>query len=352
MRACPSADVPHSVSPHPIPISESAALAAIDWFVELQSEHITPAIRQQWQAWRDAHPDHERAWQRIAAVQGTLNIAASPVNATIAHAALTVRGSARRKQAVRLLGVIFFAGTSCWVIQRQPAWRAWHADFDTAVGQQKTLYLEDGTELVLNTSTAVNLYFNDRERRIELIRGEILVTTAKDSHAVARPFLVDSREGRMQALGTVFSVQELDDNVRLAVFDGAVQVWPKRMSDQSLVVHAGEQLQFAATSLPAVVAADKAVIAWKDNMLIVKGMRLDDFLRELNRYSTATLVCDDSVAQLRISGSYPLHNIDTIVETLSAMLALRVEKIRRLWGTESVRFSLPERTTVQHALNG
>jgi transmembrane sensor len=339
---------PAHSEPARITIPESAAIAAVDWFVELQSGHITPAVRTQWLAWRNAHPDHERAWQRIETVRGTLSGAASPVKAAIAHAALSARGSARRKQAVKVLGVLFFIGAGTWVAERQT--QAWRADFRTVVGQQKTLYLQDGTELVLNTDTAVNLYFNDKERRIALLSGEILITTAKDTKAANRPFLVDTPRGRMQALGTVFSVREQDATTHLAVFEGAVEVWPKRLSGKSVVVSAGEQMHFTTTDMSALSAADTVSIAWKDNMLVVKDMRLDAFLQTLARYSEAGLSCDPSVADLRVSGSYPLHNIDTIVDTLSAMLGLHVEEVSRFWGGMSIRFGKPVRQAGHVAL--
>jgi transmembrane sensor len=341
VRACPSADVPHPVSPHPIPISESAALAAIDWFVEFQSGKMSAAMRDDWQAWRDASADNERAWQRIQSVRGTFETASAPIKSTIAHAALTARGSARRKQAVKALSVLFVVGVTGWSVQRQTFWQAWHADVHTEIGQQKTLTLDDGTQLVLNTDTAVNVYFNGQERRIALIKGEILITTAQDNYITTRPFLVDTPHGRMQALGTVFSVREQDDETRLAVFDGAVQVWPAHMSGQSVVVRAGEQIGFTTNNMTQLSRADDASIAWKDNMLVVKDMRLDDFLQALGRYTDAGLSCDTNVATLRVSGSYPLQDISTIVDTVSAMLGLHVQTVTRFWGGTAIRFGQP-----------
>lgn len=324
-----------------LPIPESAAMAAVDWFVELQSAHVSAVTRSQWLAWRNAHPDHERAWQRIESVRGTLGSAGSPVKSTIAHAALTARGSSRRKQAIKVLSVLLFTGSIGWLAERQTPWQKWRADLQTAVGEQKTLYLDDGTQLVLNTDTAINLHFNDDERRIALMTGEVLITTGKDKRD--RPFLVDAPQGRMRALGTVFSVREEDGITSLAVFDGAVEVWPSRLAGQSLVVHAGQQVSFTDKALMPLAAANADSLAWKDNMLVVKGMRLDDFLHELQRYSNATLSCETAIASRSVSGSYPLENIDTIVETLSAMLGLHVEKIQRLWGRATIRFGTPDK---------
>ncbi|WP_234406203.1 FecR/PupR family sigma factor regulator [Methylobacillus glycogenes] len=61
--------------------------AAAEWLVELQSAEQPETLRQQWQAWRDAHPDHERAWQHIELLGEKLGGLSSP----LAHATLAPR---------------------------------------------------------------------------------------------------------------------------------------------------------------------------------------------------------------------------------------------------------------------
>jgi transmembrane sensor len=77
--------------------------------------------------------------------------------------------------------------------------QAWVADYRTAIGEQREIILADGTRLWLNTASAINVYFNARERRIQLVTGEIFIATAKDTR---RPFQVDTAQGQLRALGT------------------------------------------------------------------------------------------------------------------------------------------------------
>ncbi len=57
--------------------------------------------------------------------------------------------------------------------------------YSTGVGEQRTIKLEDGSTIALNTDTAVRVELTDRMRRVSLLRGEALFNVAKDP---TRPF--------------------------------------------------------------------------------------------------------------------------------------------------------------------
>ncbi|MES2529971.1 MAG: FecR domain-containing protein, partial [Pseudomonadota bacterium] len=116
-----------------------------------------------------------QAWQRIEAVNGRFAGQGAPATAMVAQAALAPRRSVRRRQAVQTLAVAFFAGGTAWTLQRHTPWREWTADLRTGPGERRSLTLEDGTQLVLNTRTAVDLRYGDTERRLRLLAGELLV---------------------------------------------------------------------------------------------------------------------------------------------------------------------------------
>lgn len=53
----------------------------------------------------------------------------------------------------------------------------------------------------LNSRSALDIEFDDNERRLHLRSGEILIQTAKGD---TRPFIVETEQGRLRALGTRF----------------------------------------------------------------------------------------------------------------------------------------------------
>jgi len=62
-------------------------------------------------------------------------------------------------------------------------------NYQTATGERSTYTLADGSSLMLNTGSSVDIVFDDKQRLLRLRAGEVLVQTAKDSAANPRPSL-------------------------------------------------------------------------------------------------------------------------------------------------------------------
>ncbi|MFT3666164.1 FecR domain-containing protein [Piscinibacter sp.] len=321
------------------PIAPAVARRAIEWFVELQAPEVAPALKEEWLRWRAAHPDHERAWRRIEVVNGRvfsrLGPLAEPLRAAVTHASLTPPRSPARRRAVNTLAALLFAGGATWAAHDQTRWREWVADHRTQHGERRALVLDDGTVLILNTASAVNVAYGPAERRLQLVAGEVLVTTAKEQ--AARPFLVETEHGKAQALGTRFTVRLVDGATQVAVYEGAVRITPTGGAGRSTVLQAGQHARFTAAGVGAWQPADPDGTAWTEGFIVAKGMRLADFVAELNLYSPHAITCDSAVAELRVSGSYPLDDIGKVLDALSATLSLRIETVTRFWGAQTVR---------------
>jgi transmembrane sensor len=328
-----------SEASHPIP--PDIARRAVEWLVELQSDPASDSVRLEWQRWRGEHPDNERAWRRIEAVNGKLQLLASPAASAITHATLTRPRSGKRRQVGKALAILLLVGGTTWVAEEKTPLRQWTSDYHTAVGEQRTLTLADGTRLTLNTDSAINVDFNDMERRVKLVSGEIFVATARDSRAgvargaqtAGRPFLVETAQGQLRALGTRFLVRQQMTSSRLAVFEGAVEISPRNASDRPRVLQAGQDASFTHTKITLPQPASEFDAAWTDGMIVASGMRLADFLAELNRYRPGRLSCDPALADLRVSGTYPLADTDKILESLHTTLPLEVHAFTRYWVT-------------------
>lgn len=333
--------------PEPGTVPPEVARRAVEWLVELQAGPVTEALRCEWSSWRAADPLHEQAWQRIETVNGRLAGLAAPTTAALAHAALAPRRSARRRQAVQALAVLFFGGGAAWSAHRHTPWREWTADLRTGVGERRSLRLDDGTRIVLNTGSALDLRFSATERRLRLVAGEVWIDSAQD--ALGRPLLVESVQGEALALGTRFTVRALETGTagpatEVRVFDGAVRVRPRDGDAASQVLQAGEQARFTARAVaPRSAVVEASAAAWTDGMLVARGMRLADFVAELGRYSVHPLSCDRAVADLRVSGTYPVADVDKVLETVAAMLSLEVQTVTRFWGHQVVRIGLAPR---------
>lgn len=325
-------------TPEAASLPPAVAERALEWLVELQTPTPPAATLAAWQAWRAAHPDHERAWQRIESVRGRLQVLASPVSAAIAQATLTPRHSPRRRHAIKTLAVLVFGGGAAWGMIRSQQWSAWNADLRTATGQRRTLVLEDGTQLAINSGSALDLVFDAHQRRIRLIAGELLASTGKAGGG--RPFMVETAEGVAHALGTRYRVRQLTGQTEVSVYEGAVRLVPRNPFAEALVLQAGQQARFSADAVGVVTAADQTATAWAGGFIVAHGMRLQDFLDELGRYTTDTLSCDPAAAGLRVSGSFPLADTGAVLDSVALTLGLDVQRRQRIWGARHVRLVL------------
>jgi transmembrane sensor len=316
-------------------IPPHVAERALEWLIDLQDEPVAPELIEEWHCWLNADPDHERAWQRIESINHRLQPLTAPMHAVMAQAVLAAPGSARRRQLVKSLAVLLCVGGGSWGLLNTMQWRTWNADYHTAVGEQRTLVLSDGTELILNTDSAINVQYQEHERRIRLISGELLITTAKD--ALARPFLIETAQGTAQALGTRYTVRQLAQSTAVNVYQGAVRIRPRQASQQPVVLQAGQQGRYDDQQVLNVAPADQTSPDWSKGFIVARSMRLADLIEELNRYSSTSLSCDPRIGDLRVSGSFPLNDIGKVVDTLAATLDVQAESVTRFWGGKSVR---------------
>lgn len=323
-------------------IPPDVAQRAVEWLVELQAPSLADGVHEQWRQWRAADPVHDQAWRHIEAFNGRLAGLAAPSTLTVAQAALAPRGSVRRRHAIQVLAVALFAGGAAWSGYDRLGGRAVWADARTGAGERRTLTLDDGTRVVLNTSSALDIHYGAQERLLRLVAGEVLIESGHDVQG--RPLRIETPQGRATALGTRFSVRLLGDGrTHIGVFDGAVRIQP-REGDASSVLQAGQQSHFGtATIAPPQPVREDSATAWVDGVLLARDMRLADFLAELGRYSVHPLSCDAEVADLRVSGVYPLADVDKVLENLSALLSLEIRTVTRFWGYQVVRVSLAPR---------
>lgn len=314
-------------------------MRAVEWWMELQSGNDNPAQQLALATWCAEHPDHERAWQHICNVSSRFRGLAEAggdeahSRSAAARAALTRPGTARRHASVKILATLLFAGGASWLAGEQLPWRAWSADVRTVPGERRSITLADGTRVTLNTDSAINIAFTATRRRLQLVRGEILVETGHRDGAQPRPFSVESAQGNMQPLGTRFAVRQQSSMTRLDVFEGSVRVTPFDAPSSMLVVHAGERTHFTRDKIGTVQGIGDNEAAWTEGLIVASGMRLGDFVAELDRYRAGHLSCDAAVADLRLSGTFPLNDIDRVLQTLANTLPVEVVFVTRYWGT-------------------
>lgn len=297
--------------------------AAATWYVQFQSEPPTAAQRQAWQHWVDSSPAHLAAWNQMEQVQRHLG----GLPRDVSRRALS--STQQRRQVLKLLLIVAGTGYLGWNVQQHtPLGNVW-ADYRTKVGQRRKIELADGSQVHLNTGTAIDVLFDGEQRLIRLREGEILVRTGKLGDQ--RPFFVETHEGRIKALGTRFSVRQMSGSTRIGVLEDRVSVQPGDQPKHSQVLVAGEGVDFDSQGIGAVHPYRSSEAAWINGQLIVLDAPLGEVIAELGRYRTGILQCDERAARLRVSGTFRLDSTDAVLANLQASLPLSVSYFTRYW---------------------
>jgi len=316
----------------PAAIAEEVQQQAAEWLTVLMSGEASEAEHAAWQRWRGADPEHERAWQHIDAVSQRFNGLHRSAAAQALAGTQQQAVNGKRRQLLAWLGVAAGGGL---LAAQTGAWdgvRALRADYRTATGERREVVLGDGSVLSLNTGSAVNVRFDDNRRLIELLAGEILVTSGHGAGSAA-PLVVATREGLVRALGTRFVVRQQDGVSTVEVFESAVEIRPRDSAGAPLLLAAGRGVAFSRHAPDAPHAIDAYADAWSRGQLIVDDVTLGDFLADLARYRPGVIDCAPAVAQLRLSGVFPLADTQRILNMLPNSLPVQVRSRTRYWVT-------------------
>lgn len=311
---------------------------AVEWFVLLASGSATDQDRKAWASWRAAHAAHEAEWTRIERVQGLM----LGMPAEVATTTLRRSGAPRRRHILRSIAAattVGVLGYGSWRGATSPMTAALLADARTASGEQRQITLPDGSLVTLNTATALDIRYDADWRALTLLDGEILVETAAargtSGAADPRPLVIDTRWGRVRALGTRFMLRQDDAQLTVAVLQSAVEArTPTGLTQR---VNAGQQLIVNTHGYGPLTTLSPEADAWTYGSLIVDNARLGDVVAELARYRRGHLGCDARAANLRVSGAFPVQDIDQALAALAAALPVRVDQTTRFWTNVRLR---------------
>lgn len=231
---------------------------------------------------------------------------------------------ARRRRTAGLTGLVLALSTAL-LLWWNPAWRVErHA---TAIGEHRSIALADGSQITLDTASAVRVAWHVRSREATLLQGRARFDVAHDR---LRPFTVDAGPVQVRVLGTVFDVQRRQGEVRVSVLRGLVRVQGSGQPAQPWLLHPGERLRIvgATPAQPEPVAPCDAEGAWVQGRLVFDRTPLRDALAEVQRYRSAPirLYDDGRLGRQTLSGVFDTAQTDRLLDLLPEILNAKVQR--------------------------
>lgn len=272
------------------------------------------------------------AWQQLEKLQTNLQKMPSHI-AVDSLVNLEPKINQQRRMAMRSLMLIMGTGSLGWLGYRSGLDNVIDlamAGHSSQTGEISTLNLPDGTQVILNTASAIDVEFSATERLIVLRHGEIMVQTAKtaEHREQTRPFIVQTEHGRIQALGTRFSVREFSDKIRVNVYQHSVRVTTNTGEQQLCPI--GHSVNFTAQHVFEPIN-DTDNDSWTTQMLSVNDMPLTEFVNEVSRYRIGVVRCHASLAKYHISGAFNTGDTEQIFRAIEKSFPIKINRYSRYW---------------------
>lgn len=306
------------------PQQRSIREAAAEWAVLLADDALDDGQQQVLQQWLQADARHADALafaQRTWAALGSLP-ADKPARRRALPVAPELARYPRRHARLRRWGAaaclaLLLGGLG--LNQSERLLLPLLADHRTASGEVRSLTLADGSEVTLDSASAIRLDYSAGQRRIELLAGAAIFQVAPQAD---RPFVVEAAGGSTQALGTRFVVQrEAGAGALVGVLEHAVQV---TAADQQRRLQEGDSLRYDAAGLHDAVLDLQRATSWQRGLLVFDRQPLGQVIEQLNRYRPGyILIGSDAIAQREVSGVFRLDGLDDALATLTREMQLQ-----------------------------
>jgi transmembrane sensor len=299
---------------------------AAEWLTIMQDTPLTASEQTAFNRWRALSPQHAQAWLTAQDLMGMIDAVPAEIGKTIWG-----RKRLDRRSALKALTSLLFIAPCAKLLWDE--WPSLSADYKTSVGETQKVTLADGSQVHLNTASSINVHFSATERLVHLVEGEVLVETAKGSTGQKLPpFVVQTKSGRIRALGTRFSVRQFEDRkeVRVNVYEHGVAITPASDLTETRL-HKGQTLTFTSQQASKASKLTQTTPQWVSGQLISDNMTLGDLIDEMSRYRVGILRCDPAVAHHRISGVFQLSKTDVALDIIASTLPVRVLRISPYW---------------------
>ncbi|WP_206243826.1 FecR family protein [Novosphingobium terrae] len=311
--------------PDKVPIPQDIADEAAHWFAERDSGLLTDeAALADWLA---ADPRHAQAFAEMEGLWGDLGgitvpatlRASLPVQRTPSHANDNPRRW-RLAAVAASIALVAFGAAQDWPMRLR-------ADAVTAIGERRSMALPDGSQVVLNTHSAVAFAYRADRRVVRLLRGEAAFTVAPDAR---RPFTVEANGGSTTALGTRFVIREDGAQTRVSVTQHRVKVAYAASGSAPVMLSEGRSLTYGPGRRWGVQQAINSgdADAWTQGQIVFENQPLAEVVAELGRYRPGYIrVIGGDLGQRRVSGVFSIDDPVGAVARLQHSLGLRSMQI-------------------------
>lgn len=301
------------------------------WLVRLDRGNLSDAEKDAFRAWLQAKPNRAQVFEKHLKLWGAFD----SLSLLEEVFPLKKRSSMRRNPlsltaaGMALAACLIMAVIMLYPQQQNPATQRAELSYQTAIGQQSRIVLEDGSVMTLNTDTVAKVAYSKTNRTIHLLRGEGHFEVAKNPQ---RPFTVYAGDGYVKALGTAFSVRLTESDVDILVSEGVVEVVTGKTDSttpasaqavgKKTVILSEKGAAHYSKAIEHVAYLPEKLIqkrnAWQRGKWVFEGDELADVLAEAQRYTTQQIsLADPAIGKLKVGGVFKAGDVDSLLRAIA-----------------------------------
>ena len=330
-----------SVGPEPSPRSEQAGA----WCLSIAEGPLTPEQMTEFEVWLGADALNRAAFDKALFVWEAMDPAtASSVLLDYRLDALQSLRDESASRPVRASGWRWAArAAASFLILLLASLLFLHdstISYETGTGERRVAVLPDGSRVSLDGATSLEADFSPHRRELRLLVGRAKFDVARDP---LRPFVVKAGERSVVAVGTSFTVELVQGQLRVALYEGEVAVidergdrqadrqagpQPVKRADRRLLP--GRELvlsgQHPAGAIVPITNPHRS-LAWETGQLHFDDEPLAMVVERINRHTADRFVVGDAAAaQMRVSGVFDAGDANSFVEGVTGVFPISAHR--------------------------
>ena len=292
---------------------------AADWVAQRKG-NPQPAAEEAFQRWYRESDRQAEAYDRMAAIWDAAGRTSAPADREpLNDNARSVTG--RVAIAASLLGILV-AGALVLAAGRGASTEPRPLLLASAIGEVVPYRLADGSEVVLDTASRLEVRYSPTRRRLVLLSGRARFAVADD----ARPFAVAVAGHEVVATGTTFEVSLIGAEPAVRLIEGSLEIrgvgW--RSGARQARLNAGDDVVLVRSGPPRRSKARSSDSAWTRHMLEFDATPLGEAIALANRYSTTQIrLADSEMALRRVSGAYRVGDAAAFARSIAVAFGLQ-----------------------------
>lgn len=301
--------------------------AAIKWMVTLSSGNVTERQVRDFESWRRASPGNAEAWNRMSGGLQPFDVLAQSglPRGVVAQLHDPAMRHDRRAVLKGLVGLSAIGGAGAALLQRFVPIEDVLSDHYTRTAQHEQFELTDGSEVVLAPRSSLNLALGPDERRLQFVRGRMMIEVARGD---ARPFVVDLGSALFTASPGAFVFDRHDAHLAVTGLTGGGTL---SGTGRNVSIKVTERLSLDEGGVHLRKIDVDAASSWTSGLAVVDNETLGHIVEQIRPYYAGFVRLDPAVRDQRVSGVFNLFEPVAALEILARSVGLAMVRTAGFW---------------------